>query len=87
MKIKKKSQFALVGHGFHLNFLFDELIKNKFPKPIIITHPKKLHLRDIKNSQGDFDLYRSVFELEKKNKSFLFKRYKLFKRYFYFKKK
>ena len=73
MKIKKKSQFALVGHGFHLNFLFDELIKNKFPKPIIITHPKKLHLRDIKKSQGDFDLYRSVFELEKKTKVFYLK--------------
>ena len=73
MKIKKNSRFALVGHGYHLNFLFEELIKNKFPKPIIITHPKKLHLRDIKNSESDSDLYRSVFELEKKTNVFYLK--------------
>jgi methionyl-tRNA formyltransferase len=70
MKIKKKSRFALVGHGYHLNFLFDELIKNKFPKPLILTHPKKLHFRDIKNSENDLDLYRSIFDLEKKTKVF-----------------
>ena len=53
MKIKKDSRFALVGHGYHLNFLFNELVKNQLPKPIIITHPKKLHLRDIKNSENE----------------------------------
>lgn len=73
MKIKKNSRFALVGHGFHLNFLFEELIKNQFPKPIIITHPKKLHIRDIKNSENDKDLYRSILDLEKKTKVFYLK--------------
>jgi len=73
MKIKKDSRFALVGHGYHLNFLFNELVKNQLPKPIITTHPKKLHLRDIKNSENDLDLYRSIFDLEKKTKVFYLK--------------
>ena len=64
--ISKNSKFALIGHGYHLNCLFDELIKNKLSKPIIITHQKKFHLRDIKNSENDLDLYRNIFELEKK---------------------
>ena len=66
LKINKNSKFALIGHGYHLNCLFEELIKNKFPKPIIITHKKKFHLRDIKNSENDRDLYRNVFEIENK---------------------
>lgn len=70
MKINKNSKFALVGHGYHLNCLFNELIKNKLPKPIIITHPKKFHLRDIKNNKNDLSLYRSIFDLEKKSKVF-----------------
>jgi methionyl-tRNA formyltransferase len=70
LNIKKNPKFALVGHGYHLNFFFDELIKNRLPKPIIITHQKKLHLRDIKNSKNDQSLYRSVFELENKTKVF-----------------
>lgn len=40
MRIKKKPKFALVGHRFHLHFMFNELIKNKLPIPIIITHKK-----------------------------------------------
>ena len=73
MKIEKKSRFVLVGHGYHLNFLYEELIRNNFPKPIIITHPKKLHFRDIKNSENDQDLYRSVLDLEHKTKIFFLK--------------
>ena len=65
-KINKNSKFALVGHGYHLNYLFYEFIKNKLSKPIIITHKKKFHLRDIENSENDLDLYRNIFELEKK---------------------
>ena len=56
-----------------MNFLFDQLVNNKFPLPIIITHPKKLHLRDIKYSEKDLNLYKSVFELEKKTKIFYLK--------------
>lgn len=73
MKIKKNSRFALVGHGYHLNFLFHELVKKKFPLPIVITHPKKLHMRDIKYSENNLDLYRSVLELEDKTKIFYLK--------------
>ena len=67
LKIDKNTKFALVGHGYHLNCLFNELIKNKLPKPIILTHQKKFHSRDIKNSENDLDWYRNIFELEKKN--------------------
>ncbi len=71
--IKKKSKFALIGHGYHLDCIFKELIKNQFPKPIIITHPKKLHLRDIKYNENDQNLYKKVFELEKFTKIFYVK--------------
>ena len=70
IKIDKNSKFALVGHGYHLNYLFNELIKNKLPKPIIITHPKKFHLRDIRNNENDSSLYKSIFDLEKKTNVF-----------------
>ena len=71
--IKNKSKFALIGHGYHLNTLFDELILNKFPKPIIITHLKKYHKRDIREAKGIANLYKSVIELEKKTKVYYLK--------------
>ena len=64
ISINKDAKFALIGHGYHLNTLYDELIKNNFPKPIIITHPKKFHKRDINESKNIKGLYKSVFELE-----------------------
>lgn len=68
MIIKNKSKFALIGHGFHLFKLYEELVKNNFPNPIVITHPKEKHYRDIRESNLDKNLYRSVIELEKKTK-------------------
>lgn len=68
MIIKNKSKFALVGHGFHLFELYKELVKNNFPNPIIITHAKEKHYRDIRESNFDKNLYISVIELEKKTK-------------------
>lgn len=65
-KISKKAKFAFVGHGYHLNCLFYEFIKNRLPKPIIITHQKKFHLRDIKSFENNSDLYSDIFELKKK---------------------
>ena len=40
--IPKNSKFALVGHNFHLDYLFKLFKKNNLTKPIIITHKKKI---------------------------------------------
>ena len=40
MIISKNSKFALVGHGFTLFHLFNEIDKKKLTRPIIITHKK-----------------------------------------------
>ena len=60
MIIKKNSKFALIGHGFALYHLYVELKKNGFKEPIIITHEKKYHLRDIKENKDDKKLYRNI---------------------------
>jgi len=68
MKIKiekKKSKFALVGHGFHLHYLCRSLLKNFKNKPIIITHKKKFHLKDIRELNSDEKLYKNIFNLKK----------------------
>ena len=68
MIINKNSKFALVGHGFSLYHLYKEIIKNKLNKPIIITHKKKYHKRDIKQNKNDISLYRNIFALKKHTK-------------------
>ncbi len=66
--IPKNSRFALVGHGYHLNYLYNLFIKNKLFKPIIITHKKKFHSRDIKEGSIDENLYKNIFKLKKETK-------------------
>ena len=73
MIIKKKSTFALVGHGLTLIHLYNELVKNKLNKPIIITHKKKYHLRDIKQNSKYKSIYKSLSVLKKKLKFFMLK--------------
>ncbi len=70
MIIKKDSTFALVGHGLTLIHLCNELVKNKLNKPIIITHRKKYHLRDIKENSKYKSIYKSLSVLKKKVKIF-----------------
>jgi methionyl-tRNA formyltransferase len=67
MRLPKKEdiKFALLGSGAHLCSLAEMLIKRKFQKPVIVTHPKIQHSRDkvlLKKS----DVYSDVFEIAKK---------------------
>mgnify|MGYP003992697897 FL=1 len=66
MGLNNKIKFALFGHGFHLCYFVEALIERGFPAPVIITHPKKLHDRDIKLLGHDDALYRNVFDVVNK---------------------
>jgi len=64
---KEKIQFVLLGGGYDLCNFTDILLKEKFKKPIIITHPKKFHKRDIElanNTKRNID----IFSFAKKRK-------------------
>ena len=67
MDLNNKTKFALFGHGFHLCYFVDALIDRGFPTPVIITHPKKLHERDIRLLGDDDALYRNVFDVADKH--------------------
>jgi len=62
----RKTKFVLLGSGNVLCNFYKMLIKNNFPKPVIVTHPKKFHKRDqilLKNTKKFIDL----FEFSKQN--------------------
>jgi len=71
--INKNSKFALVGHGFSLFHLFNEIVKNKLIRPIIITHKKKYHVRDLRQNKNDISLYRDISTLKKRAKIYYVK--------------
>lgn len=73
MIINKNSKFALVGHGFSLFHLFNEIVKNKLARPIIITHKKKYHARDLRQNKNDISLYRDISTLKKRAKIYYVK--------------
>ena len=73
MIISKNSKFVLVGHGFALFHLYNEIVKNKLIKPIIITHKKQYHLRDLRENKNDILLYRNISTLQKKTKIYYVK--------------
>ena len=75
MIISKNSKFALVGHGFSLFHLFNEIVKKKLTRPIIITHEKKYHLRDLRENKNDISLYRDISTLQKKTKIYYVKNF------------
>ena len=77
MIINKNSKFALVGHGYHLFALYESFIQQNLTKPIIITHSKHLHKRDIRESKNNKKLYRDITELEKKTSVFYVKNFSL----------
>ena len=70
MKISKNSKFAFVGHGLVLYELIKFFKKNKLKEPIVITHKKKFHHRDILEHAGDKSLYRDIFEISKIAKTY-----------------
>lgn len=70
MIIQRNSKFALIGHGYVAYHLYKEFCKNSFIKPIIITHHKKFHKRDIRESEDNKKIYRNIFELSKDTKIF-----------------
>jgi methionyl-tRNA formyltransferase len=80
----KTTKFALLGSGNTLCQFCNILLKNDFPKPIIVTHPKKFHKRDqilLKNTKNFIDLFEfakqnniKVIESEKLNNSKLIDR-------------
>tara|TARA_B100001142_G_scaffold284645_1_gene298408 strand:+ start:248 stop:1279 length:1032 start_codon:yes stop_codon:yes gene_type:complete len=73
LKIKKNCKFALVGHGSAMYQLYNAFLKKKLNLPIIITHKKKFHIRDIKESKKNKKLYRSINEFPKSAKIFYVK--------------
>jgi len=73
--ISKSSKFALVGHGFALFHLFSEIVKKKLTRPIIITHEKKYHLRDLKQNKNDISIYRDISTLQRKTKIYYVKNF------------
>ena len=70
LKIKKNSNFALIGHGFAMYQLYKTFLANDLNEPIIITHKKKFHKRDIKELGKNKKLYRSIEEFPKSAKIF-----------------
>lgn len=57
---KDKIQFALLGSGYDLCNISNILLKNKFKKPIIVTHTKKFHVRDkklLQNTDRNLDVF------------------------------
>ena len=70
LRIKKDSKFALVGHGFAMYHLYKVLLKKKLSPPIIITHKKKFHIKDIKELGKNKKLYKSIYEFPKSAKIF-----------------
>lgn len=66
LNLSNKDKFVLLGSGFHLCYLANLLIKNNFPKPIIVTHLKKNHERD-KLLLKDKNIFIDVFKFAKKN--------------------
>lgn len=64
IKIDKKSNFALVGHGYHICYFYEKYFLKFRKNPIIITHEKKKHLRDIKSFK-DSNVYKNIFKLKK----------------------
>ena len=63
---KNECRFLLLGGGKHICVLVKLLIERKFPNPIIITYPKKEHLRDQK-LLIDKDIYDDIYKVAKKN--------------------
>lgn len=57
----EKPKFALLGAGFHLCEFARLLVKQGFPKPIIVTHPKEGHERD-RRLMTDPETYQNVFD-------------------------
>ena len=67
----KKKKFAVFGSGLLLCYFINLLLKNKFEKPIVFTHPYKKHIYDInllKNKKN----YKNIFNFCKKEKLQLF---------------
>ena len=76
MLIDKNSRFVLVGHGKILVELYNEIIKKGLKKPIIITHQKKYHLRDIRERKKYRSIYIDISELKKKTKIYYISNFK-----------
>ena len=72
--ITKKSKFALVGHGYHLFYLFELFRKNNLLTPIIIVSnlvPPNFFLRlnhfnidKLKNCYNYYDILKNFFDIK-----------------------
>lgn len=59
---KKNIKFALLGGGYNICSISRILINLGYPKPVLVTHPKAAHQRDI-NLYGSSDIYQNVFNV------------------------
>lgn len=66
---KNESKFVLMGSGKLLCDAARALIKRGFPRPIILTHPKQSHSRDLEiyGSPRYRMIYESIFEFAKRD--------------------
>ncbi|MDH5652081.1 MAG: formyltransferase family protein [Gammaproteobacteria bacterium] len=61
----KDVKFALFGHGYHICRFSKLLIAQGFQKPVIITHPRAEHERDIR-LLGKESTYQNIFDVADK---------------------
>ena len=66
--INTDARFALVGHGYGLFYLYKELTRIGLKKPIIFTHQRKYHKRDLRELSHNRSLYQNIFDLKKETK-------------------
>ncbi len=62
---KCNAKFVLLGSGYDLCRIADALLKRKFPDPVIVTHKKIFHTRDLKLLEKTIH-YEDIFEYAKK---------------------
>jgi methionyl-tRNA formyltransferase len=65
--INKNSNFALVGHGYHLFYFFQKIRKVLNKNPVILTHKKKYHQLESKLNNNR-KINKDIFKLRKYTK-------------------
>ena len=63
MIIKNDSNFALVGHGTHICYFYKRASKIFKKSPILITHKKIKHKRDLILNKNN-KIYENIFKLK-----------------------
>lgn len=68
---KSELKFLLIGHGYKLCRVADKIIQHGFTKPIILTHSRKFHKRDLRLMK-ESKVFENIFEYAKRKKIEIF---------------